>query len=233
MTVPTFTYVERKDIEEILETLLNDNPNHCKDTVIAVLTGIAGTGKTRIAKRFFDEYTYLFWVSGSRSDAKTYLTTELKKPDDDGDFSIRDSLEKLEDWILVIDDLTDESIKEYIPETNGHVIITSRVRLDWGITVDVGEMNTDEALELLLGTEPITENAKQIVEELGHIPLAIARARQLNLPADCLLEYVQSHPNEFDNLAIWNSAFNKIYNENTIAIQILCGLSYTPTDKIN
>ncbi|RUP43573.1 P-loop containing nucleoside triphosphate hydrolase protein [Jimgerdemannia flammicorona] len=239
-------YVHRKNIEDTLFNALNYSLSNDDDTQVVNLVGIAGMGKTRIAKQYYDaysqQYSDIFWIDGTHNEIETYLKSKLKIPVRMDNCSanqtandIRRSLSQLKKWLLVIDNVKDvNSFEQYIPRKCGHVIIIYRTQLELQHGIVVDKMTIDEALCLLWGSGPVTELAKYIVMELGCIPIIITHVRQHNMRVTTkrLLKYIQTHPNELNNISVWNSAIDKLGHENTLVMQILNILLHTLTEGI-
>ncbi|KAF8246609.1 hypothetical protein K440DRAFT_662037 [Wilcoxina mikolae CBS 423.85] len=89
-------------------------------------------------------------------------------------------------WCFIADGLNDDvELHEILPACNhGHIIITSRVRVHGcDLVVDIGEMDKDSALKLLVVNEKLEDladeartAAEMIVEKLGNLPLAVSQA---------------------------------------------------------
>jgi hypothetical protein len=176
----------------------------------AVIWGCAGAGKTQLALayayRHEKDYDAVFWVSASSSDAMQRsfagLSRHLVLPEgDDPDLDQSPSsqqkavmavmtwLRQKSSWLLIIDNadnLKEINIKSYFPTTTqGHIIITSRNRqsIAFGLGIELGEMDAEEAKELLLARagldSPDQEDqfeAASIVKSLGYLALAIDHA---------------------------------------------------------
>ncbi|RUP51353.1 Tetratricopeptide repeat-domain-containing protein [Jimgerdemannia flammicorona] len=75
-------------------------------------------------------------------------------------------------------------VDPYIPATGGDIIATTRnhVPSTWATVIDVDKMTNEQALQLLLGSQPLSDDfdtihAQQIVREVDCFPLAINLAR--------------------------------------------------------
>lgn len=84
-------------------------------------------------------------------------------------------------WLLVYDNVTEAtSVKKYIPSKGGHVLITSR-KATWvdAKVIEVPLFTDEEARELIVrqsGCEAEEPALTNLIEELGHLPLALAQA---------------------------------------------------------
>jgi hypothetical protein len=125
------------------------------------------------------------YYSASYQDALTWLAT---KPDD---------------WLVIMDNADDPSFRllPYIAQfSRGNIIITTRnpnqAMLAPNSSHYLEGLSTEDAVSLILtasGNEDTKANralARAIVEELGHIPLALAQAAGYIFTNNCLSTYV-------------------------------------------
>lgn len=90
---------------------------------------------------------------------------------------------RFEHWLLVYDNVENAAqIKRLTPNTNGHIIITSRNR-NWSQSLELDVFQLNEAIDYLFNatgrerTALEEEQAKQVAEiKLGCLPLALAQA---------------------------------------------------------
>ncbi|XP_077982324.1 uncharacterized protein LOC144437277 [Glandiceps talaboti] len=118
-----------------------------RKTVIHVINGLAGCGKSEIAIQYVKKYFNLYasgilWILAGSTDTLDYAFQQtykkLKQFETNVDFgtdyrkkAIIDWLEEKSDWLLVLDNADDaECIYDYFPKfpDGGHIIITSRDR---------------------------------------------------------------------------------------------------------
>ncbi|KAL8776668.1 MAG: hypothetical protein Q9194_003013 [Teloschistes cf. exilis] len=186
-------FVGREDILEDLEELLSQRRD---GSIVAVLYGLGGVGKTQVAL----EYIYrtrsplisVFWVHGSSLSRfmESYKRIAIEcdipghnDPDNDTMQLVRDWLEIscVTQWLMIVDNVDDRTVffeqdpdmatgralVEYIPQAaNGTVIYTTRSR-------DIG-------VDLLSGSEPIKVSPLSIEEGIFMLGDRLTR----NVPRD-------------------------------------------------
>ena len=165
------------------------------------ITGLGGIGKTQTALayayRHLADYDLVWWLRAETPAtlAADYATLAgpLGLDPDTADqakltAAIRQRLQAMPGWLLVFDNVEDPALpRAWLPGTGGgHALITSR-RTDWrGLAraLPLELMPEDEALQLLTGRPdpaalPPAElaAAKELADELGYLPLALAQAR--------------------------------------------------------
>ncbi|KAK1981299.1 hypothetical protein LZ30DRAFT_782150 [Colletotrichum cereale] len=176
--------------------------------------GMGGVGKTQIALKFRDLYgsrfARVFWINAATEDSiyesLRVMTAELfggepTKPD------IGRVLQWLErnaeeEWLLVFDNNDSIDVSKYLPPGNtGNILFTSRRNdvspsLDGDQTLAIETMKEDDALALLYRASRRQKQAfdasdekhgKDIVRELGYLPLAIDQAGSYVHNQDCSL----------------------------------------------
>ncbi|WP_230202935.1 FxSxx-COOH system tetratricopeptide repeat protein [Parafrankia discariae] len=161
-------------------------------TTIA-LTGVAGAGKTQLAieytHRYGDAYSLVWWLPAALPEALREaldaLADVLGLPDDhDRARRARRALRCLSqpsDWLLVFDDVRrPELLAEWLPDGNGHVLVTGRSRVlrDFGQTLEIGSFTPEESRTLLRGraTHLLDDDAARVADALDHLPLAVGQA---------------------------------------------------------
>lgn len=187
----------QKDIKAIHRFL---NKNRLGTFVIA---GFPGIGKTQIVKEYLNlyskNYSIVLWLdagSGLVAQAKGILKELNRVSNVDKDISV-DSLsdndialtwcEKLarikKDWIIVFDNAQDKSsIAKFIPTRRnygvGHVLVTTKNKIDWRDALIVENFNRYESIEFLY--KVLRDNDRQGLDKLasilGDYPLAMAQA---------------------------------------------------------
>jgi Trypsin-like peptidase domain/Tetratricopeptide repeat/NB-ARC domain/Effector-associated domain 2 len=159
----------------------------------STLQGMPGVGKTQIAieyaHRYRDEYEIVWWVRSSdqylirRSLASLGQRLKVQESSDVEQMAAA-TLEELRlrpGWLLVYDAAEDmEMVRPYLPQSGGHVLITSR-SANWSgtaSTISVDVFQPEESLELMSkrGLTIDEPTAMRLADELGHLPLAVDQA---------------------------------------------------------
>ncbi len=161
------------------------------------LQGMGGIGKTQVAMeyahRFRNAYDAVWWINASEV---AFIDTQLSELGNKlgvpGEGSIADHAkavlrmlergqERVGRWLMVFDNAEEvEPISSYLPETGGHVVITSRNPQwsDRGQTIQVEVFERRESVshlrQRLASIRP--EQAGRVAELLGDLPIAIAAA---------------------------------------------------------
>ena len=165
-----------------------------------LLWGIGGIGKTQICLKVIEEMSgrlsHVFWVDASSEESITMSLEGISSifaPQLDG--SVESVLQWMsgiqEEWLIVFDNADVPPVyvvEKFIPPgSRGNVLITSRNRSMGRIVsseniIEINEMEEADAITLLLGASRLNasaehrEVAKQIVAELGYMPIAIDQA---------------------------------------------------------
>ncbi|NGX31849.1 MAG: Photosystem I assembly protein Ycf3 [Chlamydiae bacterium] len=181
------------DLVTLEETLAKEKP-----LVLAAEVGLGGIGKTQIALQYAyrkaEDYSLIWWVNcenkASLSDSYSQLaeklgivlTDEEKKQENALIHKVNMALKHRPGWLLVFDDTQNkESIEGLLPESGGHVIITSR-NANWGSLANVfkvGVFKRSESIDLIMkitGLYSQKEDADRLADLLKDLPLAISQA---------------------------------------------------------
>jgi len=183
--------------DKIIASLRDSLTENCADnSMIQILYGLGGIGKTQIAVEYayrYSSYYSLLWcihAEDSSSINKEYalLADELCLLERD---EIEESiiikvvkawLSKHRDWLLVFDNANDPSIiSKYLPDlSNGHIIITSR-NYDWksyGNMRKVDVWDRKESIQYLIKRtcQNDIEFIDLLLNSLGDLPLAVEQA---------------------------------------------------------
>ena len=184
--------------EELLESLENNLNKGEAAALTQAIHGLGGIGKTQLAVKYTykyqKQYEVIWWL---RAEEETTLasdygrlalelavTTSVKVEEQIQ--ATQNWLNSNDKWLLVFDNATDSKIiHRYVPNKHlGHIIITSR-NPNWGAIatpLQVRIWTEKESLDFLLNRlsfsldERQREKAKELGEELGYLPLALAQA---------------------------------------------------------
>ena len=194
-------FTGRHGLLECLENMLHDVvPNQWNHRV--ALYGMGGVGKTQTALAYvyahMASYKNIFWITAT-SEASLLsgfqeIAIRLQCPRVATNSNLETVakfvlawLRKLDNWLVVIDNLDSiELLKNYLPDraSRKHTLITTRNPNTQGIPargLEVALPNLDESIEMLynlsdLNSQSNRDEAWEVVEELGRLPLAIAQA---------------------------------------------------------
>ena len=203
LQVPYF--VARNAVLAQLEEMF-DTPT--SSTLIVVLLGMGGAGKTQLALKYCSQikdsgkYQAIFWLDTSSRSAlyrsmeviARHLLPEKELDSDNPDSTVSLVGNLLSDWnnpwLMVFDNLDNPSefqdIRKFFPQTGyGYILVTSRYTgsRELGLAIQVNHMEEEEGLQLLLhgsrvgSNEPELAAAKQILQQLGYLALAIDQVR--------------------------------------------------------
>ena len=168
-----------------------------------LLWGIGGIGKTQICLKFIEEISgrlsHVFWVDASSVESITMSLRGISSISAAQASCLDDSVESViqwissiqEEWLIVFDNADNAPVsvvKRFIPLGNrGSILITSRNRsmgrvISFENIIEINEMEEADAINLLLKASCLDasaehiEVAKNIVTELGCLPLAVDQA---------------------------------------------------------
>ncbi|MEV2275358.1 FxSxx-COOH system tetratricopeptide repeat protein [Nocardiopsis sp. NPDC049922] len=187
---------------EQLQELYEGLRGHVTAVVPHTLQGYGGVGKTLMAveyaHRFRDEYDLVWWIMADQPglvrSALAHLAPHLDLPGpgltgvEDAANGVLDALRRGEPysrWLLVFDNADEpEDLTDVIPQGPGHVIVTTRNHRWESVarTVSVNVFPSHESVEFLKRRIPrgiSIEDAVELSEALGHLPLALEQAGAL------------------------------------------------------
>jgi hypothetical protein len=223
----------------------------------STLHGMGGIGKTQIATeyiyRHLQDYDLIWWIEAARQTqiraSLTELARQLGLPGaTDANTAVRSIREALRTgrpyrrWLLVFDAADSPTeVRTFFPTNGpGEVLITSR-NPDWaGVArpLELAVFKRQESIELLRkrGPEITNEDADELAERLGDLPLAIEQAaawravtgmpvsQYLRLFDESVAEILDtSAPPDYEVsvAAAWNVSFDELKTRNPAAHQIL------------
>jgi tetratricopeptide (TPR) repeat protein len=242
--------------EELLGQLTEALSSGSKAAVLPqAVHGMGGVGKTQLVVEYVyrhsDEYDLVWWVpadsvSGVLASLEQLAEQLEIRPDENWKQTARLVLDALATvtmrWLIVFDNANDlDSIDEYLPSVGGHVIVTTRNRewADYGTSIEVEVFRRFESINLLrkrTRNSIGTEDADQLAERLGDLPLALEQAAAWHLatkmPVSQYLELLDKHRKELLSegkpagypdsvVAFVTLAIEKLRSENPATAQLL------------
>ncbi|KAG8820176.1 hypothetical protein FRC18_011809 [Serendipita sp. 400] len=209
-------FVGRKDMLELMcrTHLSNHNSlSHYEGPTITVLTGMGGSGKTQIAVMFaslfedkFPGVPVFFLNASSEASLTADLVTLVRSQTDNYDDALTWLANGIKNWLLIMDNADDPSLKlsTFLPRTShGHVIITTRNATHKLLAPRsfhaVDGLPMEDSITLLLRSSESEDSeanhlvAKEITDELGRLPLALAHAAAYILINNCLDTFLATY----------------------------------------
>ena len=196
-------FVGRKDVLDKLWKIFIHSADSKLLRHSCLLWGTGGIGKTQICLKFIEEMSgrlsHVFWVDASSVESITMslrgissISAAQASCQDDSVESVLQWMSGIEEeWLMVFDNADDPPVyvmEKFIPRGNrGNILITSRNRSMGRIVpseniIEINEMEEVDAITLLLKASCLEastkhiEVAKNIVNELGCLPLAVDQA---------------------------------------------------------
>ncbi|RSN58022.1 cytochrome C [Actinomadura sp. WAC 06369] len=188
--------------EELLNRLRAGISGQVTAVVPHALQGYGGVGKTQMAveyaHRFKADYDVVWWIPSDQPSlvrpTLAALAPHLGLPPvgtmgvEEAANAVLDCLRRGEPysrWLLIFDNADQpEDLRDYVPQGDGHVIITSR-NPRWDTvarTVPVEVFTRKESIEFLgkrVSRTISREDADRLADELGDLPLALEQAGAL------------------------------------------------------
>ena len=184
------------------------------------LYGLGGVGKSQMAReyayRYLPDYDVVWWIPAERqSSIVTELVALAERLDLRGSLSDGEAVKAVLNalsqgspyprWLLIYDNAENpESLREYLPGGEGHVIITSRNQV-WNreaTELEVDVFTPAESIAHLCRRidwmEP--QDAARLAHALGDLPLAVEHAAAYleltNMSVDTYMERLESYPDD-------------------------------------
>ncbi|MFE0133960.1 FxSxx-COOH system tetratricopeptide repeat protein [Streptomyces sp. NPDC059037] len=254
---------------ELLE-LLGERLREGTTTVLPeAIHGMGGVGKTQLAieyaYRHQGEYDIVWWIPSERPgqigqalvELAGRLGLETSTEANIAGPAVREALREgrpFSRWLLIFDNADNpEQVRHYFPTGgNGTILVTSRNRR-WGLvggSLEVDVFTREESKELLRHSGPPLqdEEADQLAEALGDLPLALEQAAawraETGMPAS---EYLRLFENKRTELlevapppdyqlpvaAAWNVSLDHLETRSPSALRLLQLCSYFAPDPIS
>ncbi|MBF0286074.1 MAG: tetratricopeptide repeat protein [Magnetococcales bacterium] len=178
--------------------------------VIAAVSGMGGVGKSQLAleyaHRHLARYSHIAWL---RAEKPSTLAGELDQWADQLGLPGQTHPEKWaalqrwlmqnDDWLMIFDNAPDpEGLEEFLPQGNGHRLITSRHRR-WDHAVALDVLPLADAVQLLRERSGRLQDpdAETLAATLGCLPLALEQAaayiEDAKIPFATYLSHYQQH----------------------------------------
>jgi hypothetical protein len=183
---------------------------------VVAIQGLFGVGKTQLAleyaHRYSHEYDLVWWIPcddtelahGAMADLSVRLGLDdgSQPPDESNYGSLFDLLrrdQRYARWLLIFDNVNEpEEIKDLIPPTSGHVLVTTR-NSRWEASGDLLELDVfdrEESIEFLRRRMRAFSllDAHRLTEGVGDLPLLLEHAVESRLATSAYLMRLDTDP---------------------------------------
>ena len=242
---------------ELLDQLAKRLSGGTTAVLPSAVHGLGGIGKTQMAAeyiyRHLQDYDVIWWIDATHTTQIRAGLTELAhvlgvQGASEANVAVPAVIEALRTgrpfrrWLLVFDAAeSPEAVLPFFPRNGpGEILITSR-NSDWaGIArpLELAVFRRDESIELLgrRGPEIAVEDADELAEKLGDLPLAVEQAaawravtgmpvqeylRLFDESVAEILDTATAPDAEVSVAAAWNVSFEELKTRNPAAHQIL------------
>ncbi|WP_329519816.1 FxSxx-COOH system tetratricopeptide repeat protein [Spirillospora sp. NBC_01491] len=246
--------------DELLEQL-HERLSHGTTAVLPeTLHGMGGVGKSQIAieyvYRHLADYDLIWWIRSERTGQIQQDLAELagelglptSKEVNVAVPAVREALRlgrPYRNWLLIFDNAEElEDVREFFPTNGpGKILVTSRnhawTKVAGSLEVDVFDRAESQALLRLRGPELRDEEADELAEVLGDLPLAIEQAAvwlaETGMPVDEYLHLFRENHDKAAELlhdaapmayelpvaAAWNVSLDRLRTTDPAALQLL------------
>ncbi|WP_181774521.1 FxSxx-COOH system tetratricopeptide repeat protein [Amycolatopsis pittospori] len=243
--------------DELLDQLTRRLNSGTTAVLPSALHGLGGIGKTQMATeyiyRHLQDYDLVWWIDAAHTTqiraGLTELASILGIPGaSEANIAVPAVIEALRTgrpfrrWLLVFDAAeSPEAVLPYFPRNGpGEILVTSR-NSDWaGIArpLELAVFKREESIELLgrRGPEIDRDDADELAEKLGDLPLAVEQAaawravtgmpvqeylRLFDESVEEILDTASAPDYEVSVAAAWNVSFEELKTRNPAAHQIL------------
>lgn len=243
--------------DELLDQLTKRLSSGTTAVLPSALHGLGGIGKTQMATeyiyRHLHDYDLVWWIDAAHTTQIRAGLTELAtmlglQGAAEASVAVPAVIEALRTgrpfrrWLLVFDAAeSPDTVLPFFPRNGpGEILITSR-NSDWaGIArpLELAVFKREESVELLgrRGPEIDPDDADELAEKLGDLPLAVEQAaawravtgmpvqeylRLFDESVEEILDTASAPDNEVSVAAAWNVSFEELKTRNPAAHQIL------------
>jgi tetratricopeptide (TPR) repeat protein len=228
---------------------------------VVAIQGLFGVGKTQLAleyaHRYSHEYDLVWWIpSDDAESAMTDLTARLglghvsQPPEGSGYGELFDTLrrdQRYARWLLIFDNVNEpEEIKDLIPPTSGHVLVTTRSSR-WEASGDLLELDAldrEESIEFLRRRMRKFNalSAHRLAEGVGDLPLLLEHAVESRVGTSAYIARLDGDPlGLLDNQPAdyhasiageWRAVLGQLRADATDALDLLCCLAFFGSDPV-